>query len=47
MEDIDVPAFIQPLANKNEGELIRIDEDEEEYDSEIKTDSTFYVLEAK
>lgn len=47
MEDIEVPEFVQPLGNKNEGELIRIDEDEEEYDSEIKTDSTFYVLEAK
>lgn len=30
-----------------EGALNRIDEDEDEYESEIKTDSTFYVLEAK
>jgi hypothetical protein len=42
-----VPDFVQPLRNKNEGELIRIDEDDEEYDSEIKTESTFFVLEAK
>jgi len=41
-----MPAFTRPLVNNNEGELIRIDEDEEEYDSEFKTDSTFYVLEA-
>jgi hypothetical protein len=42
-----LPEFILPLGKKNEGELIRIDEDDEEYESEIKTESTFFVLEAK
>lgn len=42
-----MPELAPPLGKKIEGELIRIDEEEDEFESEIKTDSTFYVLEAK
>lgn len=47
-EDIQIPEFIQPLETRVEGAgLNRIEEDEEEFDSEIKTESTFYRLEEK